>query len=137
MHATRRARPPRAQVKPHLDVDYGDMTYRPVVWFNEFWLLRDKLVPLNGSVAAVPLQLSVYPLALWKFTIYQQMEQSFNMQARRPPARRGSGVFGVGLEATGKTGGHLVRAAEQAVGCELVSAQAAAPCVTGEMAGEV
>jgi len=85
----------RAQVKPHLDVDYGDMTYRPVVWFNEFWLLRDKLVPLNGSVAEVPLQLSVYPLALWKFTIYQQMEQSFNMQARPSFARRGP-VFGAG-----------------------------------------
>ncbi|KAK9822470.1 hypothetical protein WJX81_006087 [Elliptochloris bilobata] len=67
-------------VKPYLDVDTEDMTYWPTVWFNEFWLLRDKLVPLNGSVAEVPLQLSVYPLALWKFTIYLQMEQSFSMQ---------------------------------------------------------
>jgi len=91
----------RAQVKPHLDVDYGDMTYRPVVWFNEFWLLRDKLVPLNGSVAEVPLQLSVYPLALWKFTIYQQMEQSFNMQARPSLARRGP-VFGAGHRQCGR-----------------------------------
>ncbi len=58
------------------------MTYYPTVWFNEFWLLRDKMVPLNGSVAEVPLQLSVYPLSLWKFTIYLQMDQSFSMQAR-------------------------------------------------------
>ena len=73
---------PASQVKPHLHVDYDDMTYFPTVWFNEFWLLRDKMVPLNGSVAEVPLQLSVYPLSLWKFTIYLQMDQSFSMQAR-------------------------------------------------------
>ena len=59
------------------------MTYYPIVWFNEFWLLRDKLLPLNETVTEVPLQLSVHPLAMWKFTIYLQMEQSFSMQARQ------------------------------------------------------
>ena len=70
------------QIKPHISLDYEDMTYYPIVWFNEFWLLRDKLLPLNESVTEVPLQLSVHPLAMWKFTIYLQMEQSFSMQAR-------------------------------------------------------
>ena len=71
-----------AQIKPHISQDHEDMTYYPIVWFNEFWLLRDKLLPLNETVTEVPLQLSVHSLAMWKFTIYLQMEQSFSMQAR-------------------------------------------------------
>lgn len=56
------------------------MNYFPIVYFNDFWLLRDKLVPLNETVKNVTLTLDVYRLATWKFTLYNQMEESFSMQ---------------------------------------------------------
>ena len=68
------------QVSPHLEIDQAAMNYFPIVFFNEFWLLRDKLIPLNETVEEVTLHLDVYRLAMWKFTLYNQMEESFSMQ---------------------------------------------------------
>ena len=56
------------------------MNYYPLVYFNEFWLLREYLVPLNETVSEVTLRLDLYRLAMWKFTLYNQMEESFSMQ---------------------------------------------------------
>ena len=56
------------------------MNYFPIVFFNEFWLLRDALIPLNETVSEVPLRLDLYRLPTWKFSLYNQMEESFSMQ---------------------------------------------------------
>lgn len=57
--------------------------------FEDFWLLRDKLVPMNDTVEEVTLQLAVKPLALWWWQIQQQMEQSFQMQMNMGIAQDG------------------------------------------------
>lgn len=56
------------------------MTYAPTLWLNDFWLLRDKLVPLNETVSTITLHLSLYSLPPWKLMLYTQMEHSFSMQ---------------------------------------------------------
>ena len=56
------------------------MEYTPTLFFNEFWLLRDHLIPLNDTVEEVTLHFSLSGMSQWKWTIFTQMEQSFNMQ---------------------------------------------------------
>ncbi|KAK9812617.1 hypothetical protein WJX72_000698 [[Myrmecia] bisecta] len=68
------------QIVDFMDLDEASMTYSPTVFFNEFWLLRDHLVPLNETVSEVKLHFFVNSIGLWKWTIMTQMEQSFNMQ---------------------------------------------------------
>ena len=58
------------------------MEYAPTLFFNEFWLLRDHLIPLNETVDEVTLHFSLSGMSMWKWTIFTQMEQSFNMQVR-------------------------------------------------------
>ncbi len=39
--------------------------YFPIVYFEEFWMLRDKLVPMNDTVAEVSLVLRIKSLSFW------------------------------------------------------------------------
>lgn len=65
-------------------VDFDKMSYFPPVFFNDFWLLHDYLIPINSTVTEVPLHLTVGPLHSIKFMLYTQAEQSFSMQVRFP-----------------------------------------------------
>lgn len=47
---------------------------------NEFWLLKDRLEPLNESTPEVSLALTVKPLSFWWWQLQLQMEQSFSLQ---------------------------------------------------------
>ena len=61
-------------------LDDDSMTYQPTVFFNDFWLMRKHLVPVNETVTELPLHLSLSGMGNWKFMLYVQMDQSFNMQ---------------------------------------------------------
>ncbi len=70
-------------------LDDDSMTYKPTVFFNDFWLMRKHLVPVNETVTELPLHLSLSGMGNWKFMLYVQMDQSFNMQVRdavKPPS---------------------------------------------------
>jgi hypothetical protein len=54
--------------------------YFPTVFFNEFWLLREHLVPLNESITNLTLSMTLEPIALWKWQFMSQADQSFQMQ---------------------------------------------------------
>ena len=56
------------------------LEYWPTVYVNEFWLLKDAHVPLNASVAAANLTLTVAPLSMFKWQLYEQMERTFEHQ---------------------------------------------------------
>ena len=68
------------QIAPHMSLDPVRMEYAPTLFFNEFWLRRDHLIPLNETVDEVTLHFSLSGMSMWKWTIFTQMEQSFNMQ---------------------------------------------------------
>ena len=85
------------QIQPHLDAQFDTMSYKPTVFFNEFWQMRDNLIPVNSTLQEQVIALDLSQMGLWKFTIYLQVEKSFEMQVRgaRPcsaasGARRGA-----------------------------------------------
>ena len=63
-------------------MDEEQHNYYPVVFFNQFWLLREHLIPLNSTVDSLRLSLTLHGMASFKFMMYNQMEESFKMQAR-------------------------------------------------------
>jgi len=60
------------QIQPSLLLN-GDSQQFPLIYFEEFWMLRDKLISMNSTVEEVPLQLSVKPMKLWWMQIQQQV----------------------------------------------------------------
>lgn len=54
--------------------------YYPVVFPNDFWLLRDKLIMVNETVSNLTLSLVVETLPAWRWQIYMSSEQSFKLQ---------------------------------------------------------
>lgn len=67
-------------VAPDMEMDPDSGKYLPVLFVNEFWVLEDMLMPINSTLAAVPLEITYYPLPLWKYALYTQMEQNFRNQ---------------------------------------------------------
>ena len=53
--------------------------YFPTIYFNEFWLLRDKLIPINETVKELPLNLEVGPISMTKWQLFLQIDQSFQI----------------------------------------------------------
>jgi hypothetical protein len=63
--------------------------YLPIVAFDEFWLLRDKLVPMNDTLEETPLHLVIKTGSIW----WMQLQQ----QVRAAAAGGGRGAVGEGL----------------------------------------
>ena len=68
------------QIRKGITVDFEKMSYFPAIFFNDFWLLKDYLIPMNSTVKELPLHLTVSGLSGFKYMLYNQAEQSFNMQ---------------------------------------------------------
>lgn len=68
------------QVAQHMSFDVTNMEYYPTIFFNEFWLLRDYLVPINDTVTELPLHFTLSSMSYMKFTLFSQMEQAFSQQ---------------------------------------------------------
>jgi len=58
----------------------SDGNYFPVIFFNNFWLLKEHLLQINNSLTHLPLFLTYEPLSLMKWQLMVQMDQSFTMQ---------------------------------------------------------
>jgi hypothetical protein len=74
---------PKGGAPPHIaghlvfDETTGD--YYPTVFFNEFWLLRDKLVVVNETVKEIPIHMELGPISLTRWQLYMQIDQSFQL----------------------------------------------------------
>ncbi|GMI68540.1 hypothetical protein like AT5G08500 [Hibiscus trionum] len=66
-------------IAPYLNIDPATGNYYPTIFFNEFWLLRDKLIAINESVTELPLNLEVAPISMMKWQLFQQIDQSFQI----------------------------------------------------------
>lgn len=64
------------QINQHLVLN-ADGQQLPLISFEDFWLLRDKLVPMNNTVEEVTLQLLVKPQKLWWWQIQQQVRLGY------------------------------------------------------------
>ncbi|KAG1331225.1 cleft lip and palate transmembrane protein 1 [Cocos nucifera] len=65
--------------RKNLNIDPATGNYYPTIFFNEFWLLRDKLIPLNDTVKELPLNLELGPISMTKWQLFLQIEQSFQI----------------------------------------------------------
>ncbi|XP_072981458.1 uncharacterized protein [Typha angustifolia] len=63
----------------YLNVEPTTGNYYPTIYFNDFWLLRDKLIQLNDTVTELPLNLDLGPISLTKWQLFLQIEQSFQV----------------------------------------------------------
>lgn len=66
-------------IAPYLKMDFDTGNYYPIIFFNEFWLLRDKLIQINETVAELPLNLEVGPISMTKWQLFLQIDQSFQI----------------------------------------------------------
>ncbi|KAJ1696427.1 hypothetical protein LUZ63_004939 [Rhynchospora breviuscula] len=63
----------------YLNVDFESARYYPIIYFNDFWLLKDKLIAVNETVGELPLNLEVGPISVTKWQWFLQIEQAFQM----------------------------------------------------------
>lgn len=69
------------QVSPYLNVDLKTGLYEPIVFVNDFWLLKDKYSQINGTSVestVVTFRFGLISTLYWQ--VLSQMEQSFAMQ---------------------------------------------------------
>ena len=59
------------------DADY----YYPMIFFNEFWLLKRHMIELNETVDEVTAELTLSSIKPWLVQIITQMEESLKLQA--------------------------------------------------------
>lgn len=60
-----------------LEIDEVANSYYPVIYVNDFWLLRDKFVVINGTVKELLLSMEIGPISLTRWQLYLQIDQSF------------------------------------------------------------
>jgi len=63
------------------DPDATPPVYLPHLYVNDFWLLQNDLIELNGTLESVPLHLTFNPTSLWKFSLQAQMTASWSAQS--------------------------------------------------------
>ncbi|XP_022966218.1 cleft lip and palate transmembrane protein 1 homolog [Cucurbita maxima] len=66
-------------IAPYLNVEPTTGNYYPTIFFNDFWLLRDKLVQINRTVDELVLNLEVAPISMIKWQLFLQIDQSFQI----------------------------------------------------------
>ncbi|KMZ64783.1 putative Cleft lip and palate transmembrane protein [Zostera marina] len=66
-------------IASELIVEPKNLRYSPIVYFNEFWLLKDQFIPLNETVLELPLYLELGSISKTKWQIFQQIELSFQL----------------------------------------------------------
>ncbi|MCO5614446.1 hypothetical protein L7F22_068728 [Adiantum nelumboides] len=74
---SRNGLPPHVADKLIIDPRTGN--YFPTIFYNEFWLLRDKLVAVNESVKELDLNLELSPMGVTKWQLFLQIDQSFQI----------------------------------------------------------
>lgn len=67
------------QFAEHIKYD-SNGNYYPILWVNEFWLLKENLLALNDTVKELTLDMAFEPLSLFKFAMYSQFSQAMAQQ---------------------------------------------------------
>ncbi|KAL0481668.1 hypothetical protein AKO1_012561 [Acrasis kona] len=69
-------------VKPHLKFPGKSLNYLPVMYVNEFWTLKEKLLLVNDTVENIPLTITFDSMSALKWQVYLQFEMSMEMQKK-------------------------------------------------------
>ncbi|KNZ49282.1 hypothetical protein VP01_510g19 [Puccinia sorghi] len=55
----------------------------PVVFPNDFWILKESLMPVNDTVTSLHVRVEVAPMSHWKFQLFASMTVAFDQQASK------------------------------------------------------
>ncbi|PLW17605.1 hypothetical protein PCASD_17648 [Puccinia coronata f. sp. avenae] len=55
----------------------------PVVFPNDFWIMKESFVPINDTVSSLHLRVEVAPMSHWKFQLFASMTVAFDQQANK------------------------------------------------------
>lgn len=64
--------------------------YKPVIFPNEFWHLREHYVELNHTTPSLPLQIVFQPMSFFKFQLYAAMTSGFKEAAKQQGSSGGA-----------------------------------------------
>lgn len=67
---------------PWVPLDESLMTYEPATYFNDFWTLKDYLIPVNSTLPELNVTLAVSSIGQMKWMMYLQTQESFSMQSK-------------------------------------------------------
>jgi hypothetical protein len=57
--------------------------YYPVIFLNTFWQLRSHMTELNDTVTAMPLNINLYNLANWKYSLLASIDEGMKQNAQQ------------------------------------------------------
>ncbi|KAH8919303.1 cleft lip and palate transmembrane 1 [Atractiella rhizophila] len=57
--------------------------YYPIVFPNDFWLMKGAMEPINETISELPLRITVHPTSWFKFQMYASFQESFDRQAEQ------------------------------------------------------
>ncbi|KAF9236213.1 cleft lip and palate associated transmembrane protein [Melanogaster broomeanus] len=66
--------------------------YKPIVFPNDFWLLRSHLTEINTTTPTVPLQITFQPLSYFKFQLFASMTQGFDEAVKQQGSGAGAEI---------------------------------------------
>ncbi|KAI9297207.1 cleft lip and palate transmembrane 1 [Neoconidiobolus thromboides FSU 785] len=61
------------------DKEIQDSIY-PIVYFNDFWVLRENCYPVNQTLSTLPINVEISNIALWKFQMIAAADAQLSMQ---------------------------------------------------------
>jgi Cleft lip and palate transmembrane protein 1 (CLPTM1) len=75
-------------VHGHRDETGTQGFYKPIIFPNEFWILKSQYVEINATTRRLPLQITFHPMSYFKFQMFASMTHGFNEAAKQ----QGSGA---------------------------------------------
>jgi hypothetical protein len=66
--------------------------YKPVIFPNDFWLLRSQLIEINTTTPTLPLEITFQPMSYIKFQILASMTQGFDEALKQQGGGAGAEV---------------------------------------------
>ncbi|KAG6845442.1 hypothetical protein H0H87_009350 [Tephrocybe sp. NHM501043] len=75
---------------PERDATATQGFYRPIVFPNEFWHLREHYTELNSTTLSLPLQVVFQPMSYFKFQMFAAMTNGFKEAAKQQGASAGA-----------------------------------------------
>ncbi|KAF9006686.1 cleft lip and palate transmembrane protein 1-domain-containing protein [Cyathus striatus] len=64
--------------------------YKPIIFPNEFWHLREHYIELNHTTPSMPLQITFQPMSFFKFQLFASMSHGFKEAAKQQGASAGA-----------------------------------------------
>jgi hypothetical protein len=58
--------------------------YFPIIYPNDFWLLKDSQFPINSTTPRVPLKITYDPISFMKFNLYASMTTNWEKEQANP-----------------------------------------------------